>query len=105
SKSFAEQDEAKQRLLLDPRGHFKTTLDIADIVQWILNFPDIRILIMSGKRDFAMRMLGEVKRHFQHNDKLRAIFPDFCAPRNAEFGTTEEFTVPARKNFKLREPT
>ncbi len=92
-------------MILDPRGHFKTTLDIADCVQWILNFPDVRILIMSGARELVERMVKEAKYHFQGNLKMRALFPEFCAPLAKEFGTMQEFTTPARKNMKLREPT
>jgi predicted phage terminase large subunit-like protein len=104
-KPFAEQDVVKQRLLLDPRGHFKTTIDVCDIVQWILNFPDIRILIMTGTEDLAARMLYEVKEQFWHNDRMRLLFPEYCVPaEQAEFGNTTEFTVPNRTKV-LREPT
>lgn len=102
---FPEQDTQKERLLLDPRGHFKTTLDVADIVQWILNFPNIRILIMTGKRELAELMLKEVKAHFQHNDKLRKLFPEFAPPQDEDFGNTEEFTIPTRTLKHLKEPT
>jgi hypothetical protein len=60
-KSLATQDVIKQRLYLDPRNHFKTTLDIIDAVQWILCFPSVRILIGSGTRDNAEKMLGAIK--------------------------------------------
>ena len=78
TKSFADQDHVKQRLLLDPRGHFKTTLDICDIIQWILCFPNTRILIMSGTRDLAQRMNKEIKYHFQYNQLFRELFPEHC---------------------------
>lgn len=104
NRSFAEQDTIHNRLLLDPRGHYKTTIDIADIVQWILNFPDVRILIMSGKQELAERMLSEVKQHFTVNEKMRALFPEFCGPEGKELGNMSEFTSPARKVIK-REPT
>jgi len=103
-KPFAEQSEIKQRLWLDPRGHFKTTLDIADVIQWILCFPDIRILIMTGTRDLAARMLQECKNHFQMNERLRALFPEYAAPQK-DWGTQDSFVVPARRNWRLREPT
>src|SRR5262249_1597503 len=77
-KSIGEQSEAKQRLYLDPRNHFKTTIDIVDMVQWILAFPDVRILIASGTRDNAQKMLGSVKNHFKYNEMLRYFFPELC---------------------------
>ena len=104
SKGLYEQDEIKNRLLLFPRGHFKTTIDIADKIQWILNFPDIRILFMSGKLELAERMVYEMKQHFMANSKFREIYPEFCPPQGADFGTTTEFVVPNRTVIK-REPT
>lgn len=104
TKSMYEQDTIKNRLLLFPRGHFKTTLDIADKIQWILNFPDIRILFMSGKLELAERMVYEMKQHFQGNQTFRELYPEFCPPEGADWGTTSEFVVPNRKAIK-REPT
>lgn len=104
TKSFFEQDSVHQRLWLDPRGHFKTTIDICDVIQWLLNFPDLRILIMTGTEELALRMLKEAKYPFQFNEKLRTLFPEYAAPQ-ADWGTTYEFTVPARKRGHLREPS
>ena len=103
-KSFYEQDTVRNRLLLDPRGHFKTTIDVGDIVQWILCFPDIRILISSGAVELAERMLAEVGFHFTSNLKLLAIFPEFRMEQGTDLLVTK-FTVPCRANGKLREPT
>ena len=106
-KPLAEQDTKKQRLLLDPRNHFKTTLDVVDCVQWIINFPDVRIMIASGTRDNATKMLKAVKAHFQYNDGLRFFFPECCPTdkKVEDFGTHDGFTCPARKMKWLREPT
>src|SRR5882757_2470040 len=85
-KSLADQSTTKERLILLGRGHFKTSLDEADIIQWILLDPNIRILVMSGKSDVAEAMVRNVKGHFQTNEKLRALFPEHCPPINVEFG-------------------
>lgn len=105
--SIAQQDQRKQRLLLDPRNHFKTTLDIVDMVQWVLCFPDIRILIASGTRDNAIKMLRAVKAHFQYNDVLRYFFPELCPTQRQQedFGTQDGFICPGRTKKYLREPT
>jgi len=107
AKLINDQDTNKQRLYLDPRNHFKTTLDICDSVQWILAFPDVRQLIASGTRDNAEKMLGSVKSHFKYNETIRYFFPELCPPpRKAEdFGTQDAFTCPGRKDKSLREPT
>ena len=103
-KSLAEQDTIKERLLLDPRGHFKTTLDIADCIQWMLNFPNIRINLMTGKEDLAVRMNYELQSHFISNDKLRELFPEFCLESGTRISNFE-FWCPARTNTHLREPS
>ena len=105
TKPIHLQDDLKQRLLLYPRGHYKTTLDIVDAIQWIINFPDIRILLMSGTRELVTRKLSEVKHHFLHNPVFRSLFPEFCPNGPDDFGTQEEFTVPCRQKKHLREPT
>src|SRR5437870_3617043 len=48
TKNLYDQDEIKSRLVLWPRGHYKTSSAVVEMVQLILNFPDIRILLMSG---------------------------------------------------------
>ena len=107
NRDIALQSEDKQRLYLDPRNHFKTTLDICDIVQWVLCFPDVRVLIASGTRDNAIKMLSAVKAHFQYNEILRSFFPELCpgARKVEDWGRMESFTCPARKSKFLREPT
>src|SRR5882762_5979366 len=103
-KPLWEQSEIKERLILAPRGHFKTSLDEADIIQWILLDPNIRILVQSGKSEVAESMVRNIKQHFQTNDKLRALFPTHCPPQNQEFGNLSEFTCPARDRA-IKEPT
>lgn len=97
------QDSVKNRLLLDPRGHFKTTISAADVVQWILNFPDIRILWVSGSQDLAKRVLKEVGQYFVGCEKLLELFPGFKLDEKDL--KVNEFTVPCRQNKGTREPT
>lgn len=94
-------------LILYPRGSLKTTIiTMAHAIQWIINYPDIRILISTATGDQCKKMLNEIKGHFQYNNKFRLFFPEFCplAKRAADFGSQEEFSVPCRKSHK-KEPT
>jgi len=110
-KTITEQDTIKNRLLLWPRGGFKSTIDVVDVVQWILNFPDIRILFLTGADDLATGFVKETKGHFTvQTDSLPTLmglfFPEFCIPedqRENEF----QFTCPAwaLKKLKRKEPT
>jgi predicted phage terminase large subunit-like protein len=104
-----ELDGSRRRLILDPRGMFKTTVNvICHTVQWILNYPDIAVLIVHAKQEVAEDILGEIKAHFQSNRILREMFPEYCPPANKrDFGTRQKFTVPNRTQpaRKRKEPT
>ena len=54
----------KDRLLLVPRGGFKSSIDIADCVQWIICFPETTILILTGVYALAKDFVGELAGHF-----------------------------------------
>jgi hypothetical protein len=66
---FADQyTDLKQRMLLVPRGGFKSSLNMADCIQWILCFPTITIAILTGVLQLAKDFVGEVKLHFTHTE-------------------------------------
>lgn len=99
---FERQSRRKNRALFDPRGHFKTSIDIADMVQWALCFPNIRMILMSGTKDLAGRMVNEWANHFEGNALMREIYPQYCTGLiRAGKG---EVTLPNRTEF-WREPT
>lgn len=109
SKSLADQDVIKNRLLLWPRGGFKSTIDIVDVVQWILNFPEIRVLFLTAADDLAIGFLDQTKGHFLIREKeptlMNLFFPEFCVADQQ--GNQFEFTCPvwAAKQVKRAEPT
>jgi phage terminase large subunit-like protein len=45
-------------------------------IQDILNDPEITVGIISFNRPSAKKFLGQIKREFEANDRLRALFPD-----------------------------
>lgn len=64
-EKFANQySDLKDRMLLVPRGGFKSSIDIADCVQWITCFPAITILILTGVYKLAGDFIGELRQHF-----------------------------------------
>lgn len=89
----------RQKLILYPRGHLKTTLiSQAHLIQWIINYPNIRILLSCYTGDQIDNVVRKVKGVFQFNEYFRALFPEFCPPRDkaGDFGTKDQFIVPAR---------
>lgn len=111
-----EPGELKERLLLFPRGGFKSTLDIIDCVQWIINWPDIRILILAASTDLATAFIGELKNYFVLIDKtqltvFQQIFrnhksKNFLITQKSD-GKEDSFICPARTtgDDKKKEPT
>ena len=110
----------KERLLLVPRGGFKSSINMADCVQWILCFPEVTIGILTGKLELAADFVGEVKAHFTLDENfekgelygkfrprllknkltgkttvsmLQVLFPEHCV--HPDDGKSTEFQTPA----------
>jgi predicted phage terminase large subunit-like protein len=86
--TLEEMQEAIKRqgliesLLLDPRGAFKSTINSANCVRWLLNAPDIRIFIVTGEYDNAVLFLQQIKNYFYLAEdaeptKLQMLFPEY----------------------------
>lgn len=89
----------RRRLILDPRSFLKTSINVeGHTIQWLLNFPDIAILIMHASEDKAKAILKNIKDHFESNATLRYYFPEFCpwGKQLGMWGNSEQFTTPAR---------
>ncbi|HWF05558.1 MAG TPA: hypothetical protein VHA06_17865 [Candidatus Angelobacter sp.] len=109
-KTLTELDPVKKRrLILWPRGHFKTSAAAVEAVQLILNFPDIRIMILAGDLKESKVRLEEIKGHFENwgkNGKLQKLFPEFCSKvQGRRMGNSRVFISPARVRKNLRQPT
>lgn len=93
-----EQDAVKERMHLDPRGTFKSTLSIIDSVQYIVCFPEVRICKLTATKPLAAAIAGEITGHFVGHDDLtlfQELFSDFLIrPRDILIG---QFTAPNRK--------
>ncbi|GAC1687222.1 MAG: hypothetical protein PVS2B2_26120 [Candidatus Acidiferrum sp.] len=104
-KPFGLQSRKKNRALFDPRGHYKTSISIGDTIQWILCFPDITYLKMSGTQNLTKRVVHEMKTHFEQNEVFREVYPEYCPSDDVtRWGLQSEFTVPLR-TANRREPT
>jgi len=107
AKSIEDQSPVKERIHLDPRGCYKSTLSIIDCIQWIICFPDVRICILTATKPLAQAIVGEISGHFVRSmtgepTLFQAIFPKFTiSPRDDRTGL---FTAPNRKR-KWREAT
>jgi len=106
-KSFNLQDVVKNRLLMGPRGHYKTSLHLVDCISWMLMFPNVTILLLSGSQDVATRMVEEVKQIFLTCTDFRELYPEYIPTESVrEFGAKGEFWLPRSVRTRIRrEPT
>lgn len=93
------------------RGHYKTTLQIADVVQDILREPDKTHLWVHNALSQAAKAAEEVAWHFQYNDMIRELWPEIMAPRGAQFYKSPAqdglatFNLISRKTTRSAQPT
>lgn len=99
----------KSRLVLYPRGSFKSSIDEADTVQWIICYPNIRIALMTATEKLGTAFVGKVKGFFQIPEqtkltRFQMLFFEHCVPstrREAE----NVFVTRARTKKNITEPT
>lgn len=106
---FHELNDAhRRRLLLYPRYSFKSSINIVDTLQWIICYPDIRIMTMCAVEDLSILFLEELKEYFILREgaamtPFQQLFPEHIVkPEDA--GVQGEFITPARSKY-IREPT
>ena len=80
-KAIDTQQRVKEMLMLAPRGSYKSTCNKIDCVQWMLNCPDIRILIITGVANLADTFLKAVKGFFYQPDKTPPTYFQKLFPR------------------------
>lgn len=94
----------KRKLGLMPRGHFKTTINMADAIHKYLHNHEIRLLMVNESAVNAEYMLREMKGHFENNEIFRHVFPEAIpADFNKTNWTTTSVTLPRKGVY--REPT
>lgn len=107
-KAIDRQDSCKHRLLLDPRYHYKTTIDSVDVLQWMINAPDIRIFIVTAEEensdDFVRQIKGYLNQPFGAKfTKFQCLFPEFVL-RGRDGSSIQPFISPARRHNQ-KDPT
>lgn len=102
--SFIDDKNKKSKLLLAPRGCFKTSIiSQAYVTRRIIENPDIRILLDSVALTNSQDNLRVVRRSFEGNQKLRELYGEFHGKSDTWNDT--EFVVCKRTNMRLAAPT
>lgn len=97
---LSRQSTLKRRALLYPRGSFKSSIDQADIVQWVICFPNIRILVITAEDTLASSFVSDIKKYFEVTEKTKLtrfqmLYVQHCVASNRQ-EPAAEFTTPAR---------
>jgi phage terminase large subunit-like protein len=104
AKSYKEcigkQSTVKNRLLLYPRGTFKSSIDMADVIQWIVCFPNIRVIYMTAEETLATDFVRQTKSYFQIPEsttmtKFQMLYFSHCIPAKKK-EAENQFLSPAR---------
>lgn len=103
--ALADFAKTKNRLILWPRGHFKTSATVVAIVQIILNMPDVRILVMSATTKLTMNWVKEIRSHFNGKNPKSGLLNLFGRIWLTDKGNAMGFTVPTRVRMHLKDPT
>ena len=108
----------KKRMILWPRGLFKTSAIIVEMVQSILNYPNIRICFLTGSDKLAKEQCRRLKDIFEKPSKMfQFLFPEFTLKSvlnkrtkqwedvNPKMGDAHHFNVPCRTSRIFAQPT
>lgn len=84
----------REAMILDFRGAYKSTLDGIDSVQWLINAPDIRIMIITGENSLAVTFLQEIKSYFGVKEGAEPSAFNLLFPEYVISGVAVESTRP-----------
>jgi|GEM_PF-2266191 len=103
-RAIERQDPIHERVWLDPRGSYKSTIHGLDCTQWLLNCPDIRILILTGESTLGSSMLREIKHYFHLPEdseptEFHRLFPEYIVRGDAGENRSP-LVCPARRHFQ-----
>ena len=99
------RDRVKRQMELWPRGHYKTTIRITQIIQDLLIDPNDTIFICHAVEDEVAKIVQECGTHFQKNTELRKLRMEMMpSTQDRRFLKALQFTV-KRDDFAQRQPS
>ena len=105
-KEFCEwmQNGEKRALGLMPRSHFKTTIELCEIIRCLLVDPEERILLVSESSENAEYMLREIKEHYENNELFRTVYSNHIPKSvNNRLWNKQSIILPRKGSY--REPS
>ena len=88
--TFLDENPSTYKLVLMPRGHFKTSIaTISRVMQKVTQNPNSRILIANETSTNAGRFLNAIKQHAESNKRFRALFSDIIPKQKTRWSNEE----------------
>lgn len=108
SVKIEDLSTVKSRLVLYPRGSFKSSIDEADTVQWIVTYPNIRIALLTATDKLGIAFVSKVKSFFQISEQVKLtqfqmLFFEHCV--SATKREAEEMFMTRARTTILAQPT
>ncbi len=98
-------DRAMIRKFEMPRGTGKTTcITQAYLIQRICQNPNIAIMLANENEGTAKAILSEIKQQFEHNELLRALYPEVI-PADFQQTTWSALQITVQRTESRKEPT
>jgi phage terminase large subunit-like protein len=106
--AIERQSICHHRLLLDPRYHYKTTINSVDSLQWMLNVPDIRLFIVTAEEENSDDFVRQIKGYLYQPKgavltDFQLMFPEYVL-RGRDGSSVQPFVSPARRHAQ-KDPT
>jgi hypothetical protein len=97
----------REMILLESRGAYKSTIDGIDAIQWLINAPDVRIMVITGVKSLAKKFAKQIKRSFYLPAKgiptaFNLLFPEYVLT-GVDGRSEQPLDCPAA-NFNQKEP-
>lgn len=103
---FIQSEKKLRRLGLMPRGHLKTSVEIADCVRLpTQDVEDTRILIAAETSTLSVKILEETKTHWETNELLRSLFPEIAPSKFSGPGVTWRADMAKLPGARHKDPT
>src|SRR5260370_10258393 len=107
--ALASQSDIHQRMLISSRSSYKSSVNIVDLLQWVLVFNgDIRIFIISSTAPLSAGFLRKFRAYLTVKNEneptlLNQLFPEHMLAAD-DFGSSKNFISPMRR-LDLIQPT
>lgn len=100
---LANPSPQRKTMILCSREFLKSSIcTVAHSIQWVINYPNVRVLLSSGTGDQVNKFMSGILQHFRFNDVFRWLFPEHVPQVTRgqssieRFGSTAGMTTQAR---------